>query len=50
MRALETAYPGSNEGFRVTVVPTGDVATHPMIEDRLRAGAVSLVVLMGSCC
>ena len=47
MRALETAYPGSNEGFRVTVVPTGDVATHPMIEDRLRAGAVSLVVLMG---
>ena len=47
MRALETAYPGSNEGFRVTVVPTGDVSTHPMIEGRLRAGAVSLVVLMG---
>ena len=47
MRALEEAYPGSNEGFRVTVVPTGDVATHPMIEGRLRAGAVSLLVLMG---
>ena len=47
MRALEAAYPGSNEGFRVTVVPTGEVATHPMVEDRLRAGAVSLVVLMG---
>lgn len=47
MRALEAAYPGSNEGFRVTVVPTGDVATHPMIENRLRAGALSLVVLMG---
>ena len=47
MRALEAAYPGSNEGFRVTVVPTGDVATHPLIEGRLRAGAVSLVVLMG---
>ena len=47
MRGLEAAYPGSNEGFRVTVVPTGDVATHPMIEGRLRAGAVSLLVLMG---
>ena len=47
MRALEEAYPGSNEGFRVTVVPTGDVATHPMIEGRLRAGAVSLLALMG---
>ena len=47
MRALEAAYPGSNEAFRVTVVPTGDIATHPMVEDRLRAGAVSLVVLMG---
>ena len=47
MRSLEAAYPGSNEGFRVTVVPTGDVATHPMIEGRLRAGGVSLLVLMG---
>ena len=47
MRTLEAAYPGSNDGFRVTVVPTGDVSTHPMIEGRLRAGAVSLVVLMG---
>ena len=47
MLGLEAAYPGSNEGFRVTVVPTGDVATHPMIEGRLRAGAVSLLVLMG---
>ena len=47
MRALEEEYPGSNEGFRVTVVPTGDIATHPMIEGRLRAGAVSLLVLMG---
>ena len=47
MRTLEATYPGSNEGFRVTVVPTGDVSTHPMIEGRLRAGAVSLVVLMG---
>ena len=47
MRTLEAGYAGSNEGFRVTVVPTGDVATHPMIEGRLRAGAVSLLVLMG---
>ena len=47
MRTLEATYPGSNEGFRVTVVPTRDVSTHPMIEGRLRAGAVSLVVLMG---
>ena len=47
MRSLEEEYPGSNGGFRVTVVPTGDVATHPMIEGRLRAGAVSLLVLMG---
>ena len=47
MRALQAAYPGSNEGLRATVVPTGDVSTHPMVEGRLRAGAVSLVVLMG---
>ncbi len=47
MGALEAAHPGSNEGVRVTVVPTGDVATHPMVEGRLRAGAVSLLVLMG---
>lgn len=47
MRGLEAAYPESNEGFRVTVIPTGDIATHPMIEGRLRAGAVSLLVLMG---
>lgn len=47
MQALEEEYPGSNEGLRVTVVPTGDVSTHPVFEDRLRAGALSLLVLIG---
>ena len=47
MRTLEAAFPDSNEGLRVTVVPTGDVSTHPMFEDRLRAGALSLLVLIG---
>ena len=47
MQALEAAFPDSNEGLRVTVVPTGDVSTHPMFEDRLRAGALSLLVLIG---
>ena len=47
MQALEEEFPDSNEGLRVTVVPTGDVSTHPMFEDRLRAGALSLLVLIG---
>ena len=47
MQELEAAHPDSNEGLRVTVVPTGDVSTHPMLEDRLRAGALSLLVLIG---
>ena len=47
MQALEEDYPDSNEWLRVTVVPTGDVSTHPMFEDRLRAGALSLLVLIG---
>lgn len=47
MRTLEAAYPESNDGIRVTVVPTGDVATHPLVEERLRAGAASLAVLLG---
>ena len=47
MRALEEAYPDSNDGFRATVIPTRDVTTHPMFEDRLRAGAVSLLALLG---
>ena len=47
MRGLEAAYPDSNDGRRVTVVPTRDVATHPMVEGRLRAGAASLLVLIG---
>ena len=47
MQALEAAYPGTNEGLRVTVIPTGDVSTHPIFEDRLRAGALSLFVLIG---
>lgn len=47
MEALETEFPGSNRGFRATVVPTGDVSTHPLIEGYLRAGAVSLLVLIG---
>ena len=47
MQTLDAAFPDSNEGLRVTVVPTGDVSTHPMFEDRLRAGALSLLVLIG---
>ena len=47
MQTLEAAFPDSNEGLRVTVVPTGDVSTHPMFEDRLRAGALSLLALIG---
>ena len=47
MQALEAAYPDSNDGRRVAVIPTGDVATHPMFEDRLRAGAASLLALIG---
>ena len=47
MRGLEATYPDSNDGLRVTVIPTGDVSTHPMFEDRLRAGALSLLVLIG---
>lgn len=46
MRTLEAAYPESNDGIRVTVVPTSDVATHPLVEERLRAGAASLAVLL----
>ena len=47
MQALAAEYPDSNEGFRATLIPTRDVATHPIFEDRLRAGAASLLVLMG---
>ena len=47
MLTLEAAYPESNDGIRVTVVPTSDVATHPLVEERLRAGAASLAVLLG---
>ena len=47
MRTLEAAYPESNDGIRVSVVPTSDVATHPLVEEPLRAGAVSLAVLLG---
>ena len=47
MQALAAEYPDSNEGFRATLIPTRDVATHPIFEDRLRAGAASLFVLMG---
>ena len=47
MRTLEAAYPDSNDGIRVSVVPTSDVATHPLVEEPLRAGAVSLAVLLG---
>ena len=47
MQGLEEEYPNSNEGLRVTVVPTGDVSTHPVFEDRLRAAAASLLVLIG---
>ena len=47
MRTLEAAYPESNDGIRVTVVPTSDVATHPLVEERLRAGAASVAALLG---
>ena len=47
MQALEAAHPDSNEGLRATVIPTGDVSTHPIVEERLRAGALSLLVLLG---
>ncbi|MYH32125.1 MAG: ABC transporter permease [Acidobacteria bacterium] len=47
MQMLEEEYPDSNEGLRATVIPTGDVSTHPVFEDRLRAGAASLLVLLG---
>ena len=47
MQGLEAAHPDSNEGLRATVIPTGDVSTHPMVEARLRAGALSLLVLLG---
>ena len=47
MRALDAIYPASNRGLRVTVFRTGDVATHPLFEDRLRTGAVSLSALLG---
>ena len=47
MQVLEEEFPDTNERRRVTVVPTGDVSTHPMFEDRLRAGALSLLVLIG---
>ena len=47
MGVLAATYPDSNKGFRVTLIPTRDVATHPIFEGRLRAGAASLLVLMG---
>ena len=47
MQRLEAAHPDSNEGLRATVIPTEDVSTHPMVEERLRAGALSLLVLLG---
>ncbi|MCY4024688.1 MAG: ADOP family duplicated permease [Acidobacteria bacterium] len=47
MRALDAIYPASNRGLRVTVFRAGDVATHPLFEDRLRAGAVGLFALLG---
>ena len=47
MQELEAAHPDSNEGLRATVIPTEDVSTHPMVEERLRAGALSLLVLLG---
>ena len=47
MQALAATYPDSNAGFRVTLIPTRDVATHPIFEGRLRAGAAGLLVLMG---
>ena len=47
MQALETEYPRSNRGYGATVVPTSDVSAHPLIEGYLRAGAVSLLVLIG---
>ena len=47
MQALDAIYPASNGGLRATVFRTRDVATHPLLEDRLRAGAASLFVLLG---
>ena len=47
MQVLEEEFPATNKRLRVTVVPTDDVSTHPIIEDRLRAGALSLLVLIG---
>ena len=47
MRALEAIYPASNGGLRATVFRTSDVATHPLFEDRFRAGAASLSALCG---
>ena len=47
MRVLDAIYPASNAGLRATVFRASDVATHPLFEDRLRAGAASLSVLCG---
>ena len=47
MRALDAIYPASNAGLRATVFRTRDMATHPLFEDRVRAGAASLVALCG---
>ena len=47
MRALDAIYPASNAGLRATVFRTRDMATHPLFEDRVRAGAASLAALCG---
>ena len=47
MHALDTLYPASNAGLRATVFRARDVATHPLFEDRLRAGAASVSLLLG---
>ena len=47
MRALAETYPDSNEDFGVTVIPTRDVAAHPMLDHQLRVGAASLLALLG---
>ena len=47
MQALDAIYPASNAGLRATVFRTRDVATHPLFEDRLRAGAASVFLLLG---
>ena len=47
IHALDAIYPASNAGLLATVFRTRDVATHPLFEDRLRAGAASLFLLLG---